>query len=494
MQNTATPNEKTLNILHLSDLHREPGNPISNKVLLSTLMRDRDNYTSNEDPRIPAPNFVIVSGDIVQGVKHDTADAKVLLKRQYDEATTFLNTVADEFVDGDKDRVVIVPGNHDVSDEVFRRSTKRREVHPDARRALVGQLFRPNSKFRWSWEEFALYEIDDPTVYDERLTAFCEFYEAFYEGKRHYGKESTRQLDFFDYPDYGIAVVGFSSCYNNDLLNRQGAIHPDCIAEADTWLRDISLSREPIRVAVWHHNTEGSPTASDYMDSEILQNLIDIGFSLGFHGHQHRPAFLDIKFRHVQERRMTVISAGTLCGGAAFRHGRAYNIIEIDPTARSGRLHLREMQNDKLDMPIFGPRSLPPNRTSFIDFTFDSPPQPFARLDRTTMLLNNAQTLYNTGEFQAAADILAPLAINDADPLARRLLLECYKQLHDVSAVVDNFDPPEGPAETIALMDALWELGLRPRLAEVLKLPVVCGATDSSVIEMRNKYAVKVRI
>src|SRR3970040_239449 len=105
----------TLSILHISDLHRDPENPIGNKVLLSSLIRDRNRYTSGEDPRIPAPNFIIVSGDIVQGVKHGTPHARAVLDRQYEEAIAFLNALTDEFVEGDKDRVVIVPGNHAVS-------------------------------------------------------------------------------------------------------------------------------------------------------------------------------------------------------------------------------------------------------------------------------------------------------------------------------------------------------------------------------------------
>lgn len=481
----------TLSVLHVSDLHRDPANPIGNQVLLSALLRDRDKYTSREEPRIPAPNFIIVSGDIVQGVKHGTPNAEDVLKRQYDEALAFLGALADEFVDGDKERVVIVPGNHDVSDQVFRQSVAKIDIGPDARKALVGRLFHFDSPLRWSWDEFALYEITDFDAYERRLDAFCAFYGAFYDGARSYPLDPSRQLDVFDCPDFGIAVVGFSSCYNNDLLNPQGAIHPDCIAEAGNRLRGISLSYEPLRIAVWHHNTEGPPAEADYMDPDIVQNLIDSGFSLGFHGHQHRPEFLDTRFRHGPDRRITVISAGTLCGGAAFRHGRAYNVVEIDTDARTGRLHLREMQNDRLHMPIFGPRALPPNRTSFLEFTFEPPPPPFVRPDRNTVLLNEAQTLYDAGNFRPAADKLVPLAAED--PLARRLLLECYLRLDDAAAIAARFDPPESPVEAIALMDALWAQGARPRLGEVLTLPLVAQSTDGSLIEMRDKYTAKVR-
>src|ERR1700704_2285578 len=99
----------------------------------------------------------------------------------------------------------------------------------------------------------------------------------------------------------------------------------------------------------------------DYMDPGILQNLIDNGFSLGFHGHQHRPQFLDTRFRYGTNRKITVISAGTLCGGPSFPHGRAYNVVELDTDTRTGRLFVREMQNHNLSLPIWGRRALPPN-------------------------------------------------------------------------------------------------------------------------------------
>lgn len=36
------------------------------------------------------------------------------LMAQYDEAADFLAKLTDEFLDGDRSRLVIVPGNHDV--------------------------------------------------------------------------------------------------------------------------------------------------------------------------------------------------------------------------------------------------------------------------------------------------------------------------------------------------------------------------------------------
>lgn len=430
----------TLSVLHISDLHRDPANPISNKVLLDSLERDRDHYTSNEAATcIAPPGLVIVSGDIIQGVKLETPDAEANLRQQYDEALDFLNSLTERFVSGNKRLVIIVPGNHDVSDYHVRQSITPIDIASDTKRELVAQLIEPTSLLRWSWAEFALYEITNPDMYQQRFAAFADFYGRFYDGTRSYSTDPAKQLDIFDFPDWSITIAGFCSCHNNDLFNRQGSIHPDCIAEAGTRLRDLSY-QDRLRIAVWHHNTEGPPIQADYMDPNIVQNLIDGGFSLGFHGHQHKPQFLDIRFRHGLDRRITVISAGTLCGDGAFRFGRAYNVIELDTKKRTGRLHSREMQNDDLQRPIWGPRSLPPNFTSYFDFDFDPPPEPFIRPDRNTTALVKAQELFENGEYREAVQVLSPLATSDQ--LARRLLLGCLTRLNDRPAIIAAFDPP----------------------------------------------------
>jgi hypothetical protein len=478
----------SLSILHISDLHRDPENPIGNDALLDSLENDRHRYTMEEDPTVRSPDLIIVSGDIIQGVAADGVDVDNQLRRQYDEALRFLNRLTSRFVSGDKGRVVIVPGNHDVSAPHFVRSLQHIDLDPNRKLGLGEQLFSRNSLLRWSWSEFELYEIVDKNQYAQRLKPFCEFYERFYEGHRSYSLDPSSQFQIFDFPEFNLTIVGFCSCYNNDIFNKQGDIHPDCISGAGMALRD-SLYEKRIRMAVWHHNTEGLPLQSDYMDPEILQNLIDRGFSIGFHGHQHKPQFLDTRFRYQGKRRITVISAGTLCGDASFRFARAYNVIELDLDSCTGVLHLREMQNDHLQLPIWGRRSLPPITASRLDFQFDPPPEPLVQTRITTTELLKAQRLYDDGSFRAAAEILVGIA--SSEPLAKRLLLDCYGQLDDMSAITKEFDPPTSATEAIYLMEALWREGQHEHLREVLSEPIIASSTDPSVIEMRDKYALR---
>jgi hypothetical protein len=477
-----------LSVLHMSDLHRDPDNPIRNDVLLDSLENDRRHYSREETPGIRSPDLIIVSGDIIQGIKPDVRDPEQRLHEQYQEALVFLVGLTDRFVGGDRSRVIVVPGNHDVSAYHFEKSLKRVDVLPDRKKDLVAQLFSPGSMLRWSWSALELYEIANPVLYAQRLVAFAEFYASFYRGCRTYDLDPARQLDVFDFPTFDLAVAGFSSCNNNDLFNTQGAIHPACIAEAANRLRQPSYQGR-LRIAIWHHNAEGLPTHSDYMDPDLVQNLIDRGFSLGFHGHQHRPQLLDSRFRHGTNRKLTVISAGTLCGDASFRYGRAYNIVELDISNRTGRLHVREMQNDNLSMPIWGRRTLPPNSLACYDFQYDAPPEPSTYTNANTAALAEAVRFYDAAEYRKAVEILVRMV--GSDELARPLLLDCFVKLKDASGLLSKFDPPASDAEAIHVMDALWHEGRHLRLGEVLKLPLIAASSDPSVIEMRRKYGAR---
>ncbi len=62
-----------------------------------------------------SPDLIIVSGDIIQGVRSDAPNPTAQLREQYQEALEFLSALTDRFVGGDRNRVIVVPGNHDRS-------------------------------------------------------------------------------------------------------------------------------------------------------------------------------------------------------------------------------------------------------------------------------------------------------------------------------------------------------------------------------------------
>src|ERR1700674_3846482 len=101
-------------ILHISDLHRDLRDEVANGPLLDSLARDVERC-SEQAPAILRPSACIVSGDLVYGVRPDAVGATEELERQYAQAEDFLNRLTDTFFGGDRGRVVLMPGNHDVS-------------------------------------------------------------------------------------------------------------------------------------------------------------------------------------------------------------------------------------------------------------------------------------------------------------------------------------------------------------------------------------------
>ena|ERR1700722_9958135 len=176
-----------LTTLHISDLHRDPSHGMTNQALLDSLERDRDRYRV-DDPAIPDTDVIIVSGDVVHGVSPEANDPVAELDRQYAEAESFLASLADSFVGGDRERVVVIPGNHDVSyyhtlQSMTQVTVNSGSVKGRAAAASHGRrLNTPGSTMRWSWSSFCFYEITDLVTYNSRLDAFCRFYERFYKG------------------------------------------------------------------------------------------------------------------------------------------------------------------------------------------------------------------------------------------------------------------------------------------------------------------------
>ena len=383
----------TLTILHISDTHRDPSHEVTNAALLDSLLRDRDRYRY-ETPSIPAADIIIVSGDVVHGVRADATDPEGELRRQYEQAEQFLIDLAESFVGGDREKIILIPGNHDVSLYHTLQSMKQVEVKLDSiedRAAAVSmgrRLAGVGTVVRWSWSGFCFYEIIDQSKYDARLRDFCTFYERFYGGKRIYSLKAEEQFDIFDFPEFNVTIAGLSSCHENDPLNKKGAIHPDSVAAA---MRQLCtpVRRDRLLLATWHHNTSGGPTQADYMDADVLQLMIDEGFSIGFHGHQHKPQFIEDRREFGGARKITVISAGTLCAGRQelpTGQTRAYNILELDTSTHKATLHVRKMQNENFGRPIWGQGQLPNSGKSFVQFDVEKPiARSFAAEDARTI-------------------------------------------------------------------------------------------------------------
>src|SRR5580704_9279707 len=323
-------------LLHISDLHRTAGPRINNDQLLAAIASDATRWATEG---IPKPDVVVVSGDLVQGARVGDADPDGEVIRQYEEAGDFLSRLATQLVGGDRYRVVIVPGNHDVSWPRAHAAMSPLATCP----ADIGQSsLDADSGIRWDWATRQALEISDSALYASRLEPFRSFRDAFYEGVNP-NPLIDADLVFFDYPDLGLAIVGFASCHGNDCFCFVGHIDP----------RIVALSREvlgstnaPLATAVWHHSLAGGPRSQDYMDRRVVHQLIDYGFSVGLHGHQHFSAAAPYELRLPNLTTMAVVSAGSLAvgdRGLPVGEARQFNIVVADPANEELTVHVRAM-------------------------------------------------------------------------------------------------------------------------------------------------------
>jgi len=480
-----------ISILHISDLHRDHENPITNEGLLVSLIQDLES-AATEDPPIPTPQIVIVSGDIVQGASLDTPNPDELISQQYDQATQFLARLADQLLGGDRKKIVIVPGNHDIDFPKMRQSLEEIDyasVSKDQRALLANEYWKANSEYRWSWSEFKLYKIVDQHLYNSRFDHFRSFYNNFY-GSASYPLEPEGQFDIFDFPEYNLTIAGLNSCFQNDPWHRSGAIHSQALSNCCDQMRDRQFQGR-LRLAAWHHSTKGSPNEDDYLDADFLQQLINYNYSLGFHGHQHKPEQIQSKFAFGGDKKVNVFSASTLAGGhtaLASGDSRGYNIVVLDTDEWKGELHVRTMVNNDFANPIWGVGTLSsPDRSE--KFDIQKPPSVNQRLTLTSDL-SEAEILLRAGNSTEAAQILEPLSRRD--DMAKRLLLTAFDASSNYEGIVRCFSEPQSSEEIIKYLLALEELGETDMLTEVLNRPEVSQDVDPAVVIIRDKLQAKI--
>lgn len=484
--------DRKISILHISDLHRSRVGEISNIALLSSLLKDKDRYTISEEPQIKSPDIIIVSGDIIRGSTKPTG-SEAEVQNQYAEAFSFLNDLTKHLLEGNKNRIVLIPGNHDIDWKMSRESMEKIDGSTifDDKNNLKGEILKEalnqNSHTRWSWRDLSFYKITDVEKYNKKLEAFANFYTSFYEGKRQYSIDPREQYDVFDFPEFNLTIASFNSCYNNDHLRLVGDIHPECIAAVNMKIRELQ-KKGRLFLATWHHNTKGLPYDSNYMDNSRLKNFIDSGISIGFHGHQHKTELIHEFSNVIEQKKIIVFSAGTLCGGPnelPVGNNRQYNIIEIEAQENKETLkvtlHVREKTDSSpFDNPIWTAGRIDSKNVSHYTVEIDKP----SPADPTTVLLE-IESLMANGEYESAKKLLLEMELQN--DFVRKFLSECIIQTEDFELATKLFEEPQNDEEAIIILNAAIRLGKRGQMKEVMARIKKQNSANSIIKELIKK-------
>lgn len=315
-----------ITILHISDIHKV--DDVNYHSLLESLKRDIVNW-NNEN--IPMPQFIVISGDLIQGAK---TDAEII--SQYREVRDFLDNLVTLLLGGDKKRLIMVPGNHDVNRS---RSTQSMKESENPIKDDIKAYFSPiMPELRWNWNDQKFYKINNATQYNSRFELFADFYNDFYQGHYTYPKDPIKEGVFIPFHDEKIGFACFNSNYKLDHLNVSGSIDEDSITNIGPQLEEY-YEKGYLLIGVWHHNYYGEPRKTNYMDKSVFAPMLSYHLRIGLYGHQHIAQVAE-EYSNMQEpeesrlkNKLLLISSGTLFGfEKVLQTGqrRQYNIIEIE--------------------------------------------------------------------------------------------------------------------------------------------------------------------
>ncbi len=320
---------------------------------------------------------------------------------------------------------------------------------------IAARVFQPTSGLRWNWEKLQAYEVSDQHLYASRFEHFRQFRHGFYEGIEPnplaYG---DKDLFFSEYPDLDLFVAGFSSWHGNDCFCHVGAITPESLALSQSLAADSSLG---LGVAVWHHSISGGPRAQDYMDAGVVHKLIDYGFTVGLHGHQHYPGAAPFELRLPNLTSMAVVGAGSLAAGdneLPMGERRQFNVIVINPTNESITVHVRGMSGAGVFTGA--------HRDDFGGKTFVELGLPAARTNQrrstVSLRLDEAVTAVAEERYEQALAFVADIPSSRAGA-KRRIEIEALRGLRRAGELIDFLNPPQTIDEAVELIALLLDAG-----------------------------------
>lgn len=447
---------KKITVLHISDLHRITEANVD--CLSASFNVEKEYYRTNN---IPMPSFIVVSGDIIQGSKEeDASKAQEEILSQYEVAGRFLAGLCNLFYGGDRSRMIIVPGNHDVSQYVTRGCMLK--IEADDYKPFVDSLWNDDSNIRWSWKDLSFYKIIDTNGYKNRFNDFISFYNSFYQDvkwpDRKYPELVDAEADIIDFKEEGVTFVCFNSCYQLDHLQQSGYISFNALSNLSTKLLEKKRQGRLI-IAVWHHHTQGLPKENNYLNYRILDNMTKYGIGLALHGHQHISGILN-EYRDVFTKdNLWLVSAGTVYGNSSDMvpgTTRQYNLITIEREGRDCHVTLKS----RVDKSLQNPEPVWENgligRSQQLYYTFEirlEEEEKEESMEEVYQLIDEInREAEKTKDYLQASRRLMELDLNN--PAVRKFLMEYLQRAEDIDTIIKVFAEPKIPSEAILFIES----------------------------------------
>jgi predicted phosphodiesterase len=328
-------------LLHISDLHVTHKEESLNNVWAS----------ANRKLKKMRFDFIVVSGDL----SNDGINFK---ETEFFAKRVLLNKLRKK----EKNRIIFVPGNHDVNWSVMDDISKKIPFSTYADKKKI-KIVKECKKlpFKTSYRlnisdlgEAELYKINEK-LYSNRFSNLQSFLDRFYGNGTSSEGQKYKQFKLISntpgqdwsahiFKEDKIAFFGFNSCFRNDKYWTGARICYDSIDKASKYAERNAKNCQ--LVALWHHGLQGTEYRPDCLSYSDIGRLYNAGFRIGFHGHIHQSRAQEI--REFLDERFLIIATGSLGAEQSDRPGSVgnqFSIIHLTPGHAEVETYQREKHN-----------------------------------------------------------------------------------------------------------------------------------------------------
>jgi predicted MPP superfamily phosphohydrolase len=241
--------------LHISDFHLREGCPYGQDVVLRSLVKSVKRFREEEGR---TPDLIFATGDVVQAGKAG----------EYGVATRFFDDLLEAAgLTAQRDRLFIVPGNHDVEQKRGLGLVRTLQGAEDA-----DEYFDPHAP---------MHHMSD------KLAAFAAWYNGYFRAAdRMFPKKSTCDVNEITINGSRLAILSLNStlfCHDDGLDHKKLFIGRRCLDEAKVQL--AQLHAIDLAIALIHHPLDWLHRSEEANIHSTLVQTID----LLLQGHDHQP-------------------------------------------------------------------------------------------------------------------------------------------------------------------------------------------------------------
>jgi len=191
------------------------------------------------------------------------------------------------------------------------------------------------------------------------------------------------------------------------------------------------------------------------MDQRVVHKLIDFGFRVGLHGHQHYPEAVPFELRLPNRTSMAVIGAGSVAVGDSelpMGEQRQFNIVVLDPDRKSVTVHVRAMSPGGV---FSGSHRDEFSGNTFIELNLTPPPSR-PKAVPSTQRLDEALRAVAVRQYQKALDLLPEVSCSRSR-VKRQIKIKALEGLGRQEALIELLDPPQTGGEVVQVVSLLLD-------------------------------------